>query len=232
VRADLPRGETVSGRRQEYSSATRKRTGDKPLDRFDVLGTGAFGAAAFGERHQLPFPEVVEGDPLHARGVKEQVFFLPDVDEPETPVRQSFDLAFWHWRAFSSECREGNCPDDDCRQTSLRESIKCIRPRSLAQTDRLPGIGFSGAERTELMVEDQLEDGVAGPQRSRRPADPPQQIQNLPLTGIGFPQGRQFLFAPDPVRSESFLILTGDGIGQRRFFHAVFFSGACGAGVE
>jgi hypothetical protein len=44
--------------------------------------------------------QVVETDALYARRMKEQVFVLPDIDEPEAFVRQFFNSAFGHVVCF------------------------------------------------------------------------------------------------------------------------------------
>src|SRR6476660_505924 len=77
------------------------------LDRLDVLGARAFLAPALGEGHLLTFPQFAEADPLNARRVEEQVFFLARADETKTLVRQLFDRAFGHARVSRNSCLEG-----------------------------------------------------------------------------------------------------------------------------
>jgi VIT1/CCC1 family predicted Fe2+/Mn2+ transporter len=68
----------------------------------DVLGAGAFLAAAFRVRHFLAFTQFVERHTLEARRVEKQVFFLARVDESVTLVRQSLDGTFRHFEHFPS----------------------------------------------------------------------------------------------------------------------------------
>lgn len=66
------------------------------LHRLDVLGTRAFFAHAFCERHILAFVQGFKTDALDDRRVKEQVFAIRQCDETESLVSQLLDGAFWH----------------------------------------------------------------------------------------------------------------------------------------
>ena len=66
------------------------------LDQCDVFSTWAFGTPAFGIGHFLTFAQFVETDALQTRGVKEQILFVPGVDETVTLIRQLFNRAFSH----------------------------------------------------------------------------------------------------------------------------------------
>ena len=74
------------------------------LYRLDVLGTRAFRTPAFRVGHLLAFMQFVETDALEARRVEKQVFVVPRLDEPESPVRQLLDRAFRHLCVSRSDC--------------------------------------------------------------------------------------------------------------------------------
>ena len=66
------------------------------LYRLDVLGTRAFRTLAVCVGHLLAFMQFIETDTLEGRGVEEQVFVAPRLDEPESLVDQLLDCAFCH----------------------------------------------------------------------------------------------------------------------------------------
>ena len=75
------------------------------LYRRDVLGTRAFLPLTFRVRYLLAHLQFLETDALEGRGVEEQVFSAPYVDESKSLVRQFLDSAFGHLCVFRSDVR-------------------------------------------------------------------------------------------------------------------------------